>query len=183
MDHSSWPGQLRAAPTLDLVTALRLAHDEAKAPMLRPTPTAAIGWTTAVGVLATGVVAAMVVAVVTVGMATPTTAAEEAAAAKAEAARLVEGVTREAVRILDEVTGAVATALGGGRGGRRDGARGRTTGYSSSLSSSPASSSDLGAVTVVPGKRQATPSLVNVSSSAERLSKLAVSGDRTMPVS
>ena len=65
----------------------------------------------AAGMTAPGVAAAMVVAVVTVGVATPTKAAEEAAAAEAEA-RLVEGVTREAVRILDEVTGAVATALG-----------------------------------------------------------------------
>ena len=64
------------------------------------------------GVVAPEVVAAMVVAVVTVGVATPTTAAEEAAAAEAEEARLVEGVTREAVRILGEVAGAVATALG-----------------------------------------------------------------------
>ena len=36
---------------------------------------------------------------------------------------------------------------------------------------------------MVTGKRQATPSLVNVASSAERLSKLTVSGDRAMPVS
>ena len=45
-------------------------------------------------------------------MATPTTAVEEATAAEAEEARLVEGVTREAARILDEVIGAVAAALG-----------------------------------------------------------------------
>ena len=45
--------------------------------MLRPTPTAAIGWTTDVGVVTTGVAASMLVAVVTVGVATPTTAAEE----------------------------------------------------------------------------------------------------------
>ena len=32
MGPSSWQGQLTAAPTLDLVTALRLAHDEAQAP-------------------------------------------------------------------------------------------------------------------------------------------------------
>ena len=30
MGHSSWQGQLRAAPTPDLVTALRVAHDEAQ---------------------------------------------------------------------------------------------------------------------------------------------------------
>ena len=71
---------------------------------------------------------------------------------------------------------------GGGRGGRRDSARSRSTGYSSSFSSSSASSSDRGDVTVVTAKRQATPSLVDVASSAESLSKLAVSGDRAMPV-
>ena len=84
MDHSSWQGQLTAAPTLGLVTALRLAQDEAQAPMLRPTLTAAIGWATAAGMEAPGVTAAMVVAVVTVGVATPTTAVEEATAAEAE---------------------------------------------------------------------------------------------------
>ena len=35
---------------------------------------------------------------------------------------------------------------------------------------------------MVTGKRQESPSLVDVASSAERLSKLTVSGDRTMPV-
>ena len=45
-------------------------------------------------------------------MKAPTTAAEGTAAAEAEEARLVEGVTRGAVRILDDVAGAVATALG-----------------------------------------------------------------------
>ena len=94
MDHSSWQGQLRAAPTLDLVT----------------TPTAAIGLTTAAGMAAPGVTAAMVVTVVTVGVATPTTAEEETVGA--EEARLVEVVARAAVRILDEATGAVAAALG-----------------------------------------------------------------------
>ena len=59
MDHSSWQDQLRAAPTLDLVTALRLA--QAQAPMLWPTPTAAIGWATAAGMEAPGAAAAMVV--------------------------------------------------------------------------------------------------------------------------
>ena len=49
-------------------------------------------------------------AVVTVGVATPTTAPEETV--EAEEARLVEVVAREPVRILVEVTGAVATALG-----------------------------------------------------------------------
>ena len=38
MDHSSWLSQQKAAPTLDLVTALRMAHDEAQAPVLWPTP-------------------------------------------------------------------------------------------------------------------------------------------------
>ena len=38
-------------------------------------------------------------------------------------------------------------------------------------------------MTVVAGKRQGTPSLVDIASSAERLSKLTVSDDRTKPVS
>ena len=36
---------------------------------------------------------------------------------------------------------------------------------------------------MVAGKRQVTLSLVDIASSAERLSKLTVSGDRTKPVS
>ena len=92
--HSVWQGQLRAAPTLDLVT----------------TPTAAVRRTTAAGMAAPGVTAAMVVTVVTVGVATPTTAAEETV--EAEEARLVEAVGRKPVRLSDEVAGAVAAALG-----------------------------------------------------------------------
>ena len=42
---------------------------------------------------------------------------------------------------------------------------------------------DRGEVTVVAGKRQVTPSLVDVASTAERLSKLAVTRDRAKPVS
>ena len=38
MDHSSWIGKQKAAPTLDLVTALRRAHDETQASVLCPTP-------------------------------------------------------------------------------------------------------------------------------------------------
>ena len=110
MDHSSYQDQLRAAPTVDGVTALSMAHDEAQDPMSRPTPTAAIAWATAAGMEAPGVAATMVVAVVTVGVATPTTAEEETVGA--EEARLVEVVARAAVRILDEATGAVAAALG-----------------------------------------------------------------------
>ena len=34
IDHSSWRGQLKAAPTLALVTALRRAHDAAEVPVL-----------------------------------------------------------------------------------------------------------------------------------------------------
>ena len=45
-------------------------------------------------------------------VATPNTAADQAAAAEAEAPRMVEGMTGEAVRILDEVAWAVAAALG-----------------------------------------------------------------------
>ena len=38
IDHSSWRGQLKAGPTLALVTALRRAHDAADAPVFWPTP-------------------------------------------------------------------------------------------------------------------------------------------------
>ena len=38
MDHSSWQGQPWAAPTLNLMTALRMVHDKAQAPVLCPTP-------------------------------------------------------------------------------------------------------------------------------------------------
>ena len=75
------------------------------------------------GVVAPGEAAAMVVAVVTVGVAAPTTAAKGTAAAEAEEARLVVVETREAVRSLDVIAGAVAAALGRPRWttGRREG--------------------------------------------------------------
>ena len=95
---------------------------------------------------------------------------------------LVEAVAREPVRLSDEVAGAVAVALGE-RGGRRDGARGHASDNSSTLSSSSVSSSDHGHVTVATEHRQATPSLVDVASSAESLSKLTVTVDRAKPVS
>ena len=76
------------------------------------TATAVMSGVTAMEMEAPGVAAAMVVAVVTVGMATSTTAVEEAAVTEAEEARLVEGVSREAARIFDEVPGAVTAALG-----------------------------------------------------------------------
>ena len=38
MDHSTWQGPMRAAPTLALVKALRLAHDEVQDTVLWPTP-------------------------------------------------------------------------------------------------------------------------------------------------
>ena len=74
---------------------------------------------------------------------------------------------------------------GGGNDRRWDRARGRYNGYGSSIAfnSSSASITEHAEVTVVAGKRQVTPSLVNVASSAERLSKLSVTGDRVKPVS
>ena len=72
MDHSSWQGQPRAAPTIDLVTALRLAHDVAQAlccgqvhrrhrrsstERRSGASTTVIGAPTAVGMMAPGVVA------------------------------------------------------------------------------------------------------------------------------
>ena len=73
----------------------------------------------------------------------------------------------------------------GGTGGRRNSAR-RSSAWDDSSTSSRSSSSsntDRGEVTVVAGKKQVTRSLVDIASSAERLSKLTVSGDRTEPVS
>ena len=52
------------------------------------------------------------VAVVTVGVAAPTTTAEGTAAAEADETHLGEVVAPDAVRLLDEITGAVAAALG-----------------------------------------------------------------------
>ena len=74
---------------------------------------------------------------------------------------------------------------GGGTGGRRYSARGPSAWDGSSTSSRSSSSyiTDRGEVTEVAGKRQLTPSLVDIASSAERLSKLTVSGDRTNPAS
>ena len=89
----------------------RRRHRRSSAAQKRGAATAVIRGDTAAGMTAPGVAAAMVVSVVTVGVATPTTAAKETVAAEAEKARLGAVVTREAVRILDEVAGAVAAAL------------------------------------------------------------------------
>ena len=59
----------------------------------------------------------------------------------------------------------------------------RDSDNSSTLSSSSVSSSDHGQVTVATEHRRATPSLVEVASSAESLSKLTVDVDRATPVS
>ena len=74
---------------------------------------------------------------------------------------------------------------GGGTRGHRNSAQGPSAWDVSSTSSrsSSSSSTDHGEVTVVAGKRQVTPSLVGIASSAELLSKLTVSGGRTKPVS
>ena len=74
---------------------------------------------------------------------------------------------------------------GAGTGGRRNSARGPSAWDRSSTSSrsSSRSNTDHGKVTVVAGKRQVTPSLVGIASSAKLLSKLTVSGDRTKPFS
>ena len=79
----------------------------------------------------------------------------------------------------------VDAALGRGTGNRRNGARGRSQGYgtSSFFSSSAESSTDDGEVTVVAGKRQVTPSLVDVAFTADRLSKMTVTDDRFKPMS
>ena len=71
-----------------------------------------------------------------------------------------------------------------GQGGRRDGATNHPRdGTSSSSSSTAGSNADQSEIKVVAGKKQVTTSLVDVSSSAERLSKLIVTDDRGSPVS
>ena len=70
-------------------------------------------------------------------------------------------------------------------GERRNSARGPSAGDDSPTfsRSSLSSNTDHGEVTVVAGKRQVSPSLVDIASSVERLAKLTVSGDRTKPFS
>ena len=74
---------------------------------------------------------------------------------------------------------------GGGTGARRNGARGPSAweGSSTLSRSSSSSNTDRGEETVVAVKRQVTPSLRDIASSAEQLRKLTVSGDRTNPFS
>ena len=77
IDHSSCAGSAEGSTNPRSGHSPEVGPRRGPGPMLRPTPTAATGWTTVVGVVATGVAATMLVAVVTVGMATPTTAEEE----------------------------------------------------------------------------------------------------------
>ena len=74
---------------------------------------------------------------------------------------------------------------GGGNEKPRNSSRGRlaSNGSSTSSRSSLASSTDHGEVTVVAGNRRVTPSLMDVASSAKRLTKLTVSGEHTNYVS
>ena len=134
MGHSLWQGQLRAAPTLDLVT----------------TPTAAIGWTTAAGGGGS------------VGDGVHGGGCDNGGGGDSHNRRGGNGGGRGGTPgggsgsrtrpTLGRGSRGGGRSSGGGRGGRRDGARGRSTGSSSSFSSSSASSSDRGEVTVVTGK-------------------------------
>ena len=150
--------------------------------------TAGIGWTTAVGVaaprvVAPGVAAAMVeVAVVTVRVATPTTAVEGTVVAEAEEARLRQVVVQDAVQgLVDEAAGAVAPALGEVAVDDRT-AREVVRLETVLLSARPRLQAWT-KVTVVTAKWQVTPSLVDVASSTERLSKRSLTGHRAKPVS
>ena len=138
-----------------------------------------------VEVVAPGVVAATAgVAAENLGVATLTTTAEATAVADAEEA---SGAGGGSGRRHGSSSGRGNRGGGSSRrgtGGRRDGERGRSNRYGSlSFSSTFSSSADHGEVTFVAGKRQATPSLVDVASSAERLSKRSVTGDRAKLVS
>ena len=135
-----------------------------------------------VGVVAPGVPAKMV------GVATTTTAAGATATmVKAGEGRrvLVAALDASKGETRPEPTGAAAAARDRSTGERRNSARGTSAwnGSSTSSRSSSGSTTDHGKATVEAGKRQVTPSLVDIASAAERLSKLTVPGDRTKPVS
>ena len=114
-------------------------------------------------------------------------AAETEAAATRQGLRQVGGGApgrREGGGFVRLNRGNRGRSSGGGQGGRRDGARGcPQDSYSSYSSSTADSSADQGEVKVVAVKRQATPFPVDIASSAERLTKLTVTDDRTKPVS
>ena len=76
-------------------------------------------------------------------------------------------------------------SAGGANGGRKNGARVRSAwdGSSTSSRSSSASSTDHGEMTMVADIRRVTLSLMDVASSAQRLSKPTVSCDYTISVS
>ena len=120
-----------------------------------------------------------------VGVVATTTAAGVATVVEAREERRVLVVAHSAAKGATRLEPSGGHSSGGGTGGRRNSARGSSAwdGSSTSSRSSSSSNTDHGEVTVVAGKRQETPSLVDIASSAERLSKLTVSGDRTKPVS
>ena len=129
MNHSTWQGQMRAARTLALVEALRMAHDDARDTISWPTlkeeqqehcrgkkhgdsrdreQDRRMGG----GVLLAAANAA--VSAATVGVAAPITAVEEAAVAEAAATRLRLGVAEDPgtvrVVVLGDTTGEVVAA-------------------------------------------------------------------------
>ena len=195
MDFTSYAGQKRAAPTLALVKALRMAHDEAHDPDLWPTPEEELGerrrdkkrrgdsgdrgdrhrgrgssggggknggggdhYRRRGGGSGGG-------------------GGGGASGAGGGSGR------RQGSNRGRNNRGGGRSSLGGNRG-RRNGARGRSAwdGSSTSSRSSSTSSTDHGEVTVAAVNRRVASSLVYVVS-AERLSKLTVSGDHTKPAS
>ena len=113
MDHATYQGQKRAAQTLALVKALRMAHGEARDPVLWPTPEEEQEERRrAKRSVATATTVAMTT---TVGVAAPTfSAVGVTTVAEAEEARLGLVVALDAAKGVAsaEATGAVAAALG-----------------------------------------------------------------------
>ena len=202
-DNSSAFGRMRRAPTLVLVKALRLAHDDAPDPVLWPTPKEALegrcstkqrragsrdrgdrnrgGGNSGGGGGQSG-------------------ENGENGGSGSHHNRRGGGNGGGSAGGASGTSGGpqshqgsnqARTNRGGGRisgegtGGRRNSARGSSAwdDSSTSIRSTSSSNTDHGEVTVVAGRRQVTASLVDIASSADRLSKLTVSGDHTKPVS
>ena len=203
-DNNSAFGQMRRAPALALVKALRLAHDDAPYPVLWPTPQEALEGRRATkqrrggssrdrgdrnrggGISGGGGGQSGGSGENGGGVGHHNRRGGGNGGANAGGASGTGGgPQRRQGSNQDRTNRSGGRSSGGGTGGRRISAREPSAldGSSTSSRSSSGSNTDHGEVTVVAGKRQVTPSLVEIASSAERLSKLTVSGERTKPVS
>ena len=202
-DNSSAFGQMRRAPTLALVKALRLAHDDAPDPVLWPTPKEALegrrstkqrrggsrdrgdrnrgGGNSGGGGGQSGGNGENGGS----GGHHNRRGGGNGGGSAGGASGTGGGPHRRQGSNQARTNRGGGRSSGGGTGGRRNSTRGPSAwdGSSTSSRSSSSSNTDHGEVTVVAGRRQVTPSLVDIASSADRLSKLTVSGDHTKPVS